>query len=271
MVTSKPFLRLSIHASSLTHSLRNGSPRCIVRFSSSCETQPGSMPRRSFTAILKCCLQPMYRSVVCTETCPRKNWICSSSPPASWQSRAHERRRSCGANRGISRLMAAFLTTCHTVFSETPWPQSLPARQTHRNNGPLLMPAAANHASRVTFTQFGTGTVRMCFPLPTRSTMAQRSSRRCKLSNVSSASSRRRSPQPSKIANVARLRFPVRVWPSGDCQKANASFAVNQLPKREPSLRTPLTRWMPAASSGGSTDQSLLPHKQADAQRPCAR
>ena len=90
------------------------------------------------------------------------------------------------------------------------------------------MPAATNHASRVSFTQFGTGTVRMCLPLPTRSTMAQRSSRRCKQSNVSSASSRRRSPQPSKIANIARLRFPVRVWPSGDCQKANASLAVNQ-------------------------------------------
>jgi hypothetical protein len=165
--------------------------------------------------------------------------------------------------------MAAFLTTCHTVFSEMPWPQSLPARQTHRNNGPLLMPAAPNHASSVSFTQLGTGTVRTCLPLPTRSTMAQRSSRRCKLSNVNSASSRRRRPQPSKIANIARLRFPVSVRPSGDCQNADASLAVNQLPKREPSLRTPLTRWMPAAR--GSTDQNLLPHKQADARQPCAR
>ena len=47
------------------------------------------MPSLSFTAILKRCLQPMYRSVVCTETCPRRNWICSSSPPESWQSRGH--------------------------------------------------------------------------------------------------------------------------------------------------------------------------------------
>jgi hypothetical protein len=157
------------------------------------------MPRRSFTAILKCCLQPMLRSVVCTETCPRRNWICSSSPPASWQSRAQERRRSCGANRGMFRLMAVFLTTCHTVFSEMPWPQSLPARQTHRNNGPLLMPVAANHASRVSFTQFGTGTVRMCRPLPTRSTMAQRSSRRCKLSNVSSVWLPPRDSNPDRL------------------------------------------------------------------------
>jgi hypothetical protein len=140
-------------------------------------------------------------------------------------------------------------------LSEMPWPQSLPARQTHRNNGPSRMSAAANHASSVSFTQFGTGTVRMCLPLPA-TTMAQRSSRRCKRSNVSSASSQRRSPQPSKIANIARLRFPVRVRQSGDCQKANASFAVNQLPKREPSLRTPLTRWMPAASSGLNRPES---------------
>jgi hypothetical protein len=44
------------------------------------------------------------------------------------------------------------------------------------------------------------------------------------------------------MARIARFRFPVRVWPSGNCQSADASAAVSQLPKREPSLRTPLTR-----------------------------
>ena len=29
-------------------------------------------------------------------------------------------------------LAAVFLTTCQTVFSEMPWPQGLPARQTQR-------------------------------------------------------------------------------------------------------------------------------------------
>ena len=38
--------------------------------------------------------------------------------------------------------MAAFLTTCHTVFSEMPWPQSLPARQTHRKSLPAEIAAA---------------------------------------------------------------------------------------------------------------------------------
>jgi hypothetical protein len=38
-------------------------------------------------------------------------------------------------------LAAVFLTTCQTVFSEMPCPQSLPARQTHRNSGPLSIPA----------------------------------------------------------------------------------------------------------------------------------
>ena len=155
-------------------------------------------------------------------------------------------------------LAAVFLTTCQTVFSEMPCPQSLPARQTHRNSGPLSIPAAVNHASSVSFTQFGTGTVRMYLPLPTRSTMAQRSSRRCKLSKVSSASSRRRSPQPSRMARIARLRFPVGVWPSGNCQSADASTAISQLPKREPSLRTPLTRWIPAASRGSHPSVGCL-------------
>jgi hypothetical protein len=117
-----------------------------------------------------------------------------------------------------------------------PCPQSLPARQTHRNNGPLSIPAAVNQISSASFTQFGTETVRMCLPLPIRSTIAQRPSRRCKLSNVSSASSRRRSPQPSRMARIARLRLPVRVRPLGICQSADASPAVSQLPKREPQL-----------------------------------
>ena len=84
------------------------------------------------------------------------------------------------------------------------------------------MPAAVSHTSIASFTQAGTGTVRICLPLPIRSTMAQRSSRRCKLSSVSSASSRRRRPHPSRMARIVRLRFPVRVCLSGTCQSAAA-------------------------------------------------
>jgi hypothetical protein len=43
----------------------------------------GSIPIRSLTADRIRCLQPRYRSVVWIETCPRRNWICSSSPPAA--------------------------------------------------------------------------------------------------------------------------------------------------------------------------------------------
>lgn len=35
----------------------------------------GSMPRRSLTAYLRFCSHPRYRSVVWTETWPRRNWI----------------------------------------------------------------------------------------------------------------------------------------------------------------------------------------------------
>src|SRR6266702_5048657 len=43
-------------------------------------------------------------------------------------------------------LAAVFLTTCQTVFSEMPCPQSLPARQTHRNSGPLsIRPRLTTH------------------------------------------------------------------------------------------------------------------------------
>ena len=43
------------------------------------------MPSRSFTACRNRCLHPRYFSVVCTETWPSKNWICSGSPPESWR------------------------------------------------------------------------------------------------------------------------------------------------------------------------------------------
>ena len=52
--------------------------------------------------------------------------------PESWQRRAQDLRRSCGARRGMFMLAAVFLTTCQTVFSEMPCPHGLPARQTHR-------------------------------------------------------------------------------------------------------------------------------------------
>jgi hypothetical protein len=66
----------------------------------------------------------------------------------------------------------------------------------------------------------------MCPPLPTRSTMAQCSSRCCKCLQSRSANSRRRSPQPSKTARIARSRLPLRVFGSGACHKRRASSAV---------------------------------------------
>jgi hypothetical protein len=45
--------------------------------------------------------------------------------------------------------------------------------------------------------------------LPTRSTIAQRSSRRCKLSSVSSASSRRRKPHPTALPPICAVRLRV--------------------------------------------------------------
>src|ERR1035441_8306817 len=63
------------------------------------------------------------------------------------------------ARRGMFMLEAVFLTTCQTVFSEMPHSHGLPALQTQRNNGQLSIPAAVNHQSIASFTQFGTGTV----------------------------------------------------------------------------------------------------------------
>jgi hypothetical protein len=47
-----------------------------------------------------------------------------------------------------------------------PSPQTLPIRFTRRKIVPPLISADAIHASMARFTQPGTGTVHMCFPLP---------------------------------------------------------------------------------------------------------
>ena len=106
----------------------------------------------------------------------------------------------------------------------------------------------------VLLTHSGTG--RMWPPLPTRSTIAQCSSRCCKCVKSKSANSRRRSPQPSNTARIARSRFPLSVFGAGDCQKRRASSAVSQFPSLTPSFLAPFTRRIPATSSGLSKPAS---------------
>ena len=134
------------------------------------------MPIRSLTAFRRRCLQPRYFSVVWTETWPSRNCIWSNSPPASRHSRAQVRRRSCGAKFLMAACLAQSLTTCQTTRSVTPFPHVLPARQTHRERRPSLTPADVSQESIAILTQSGTGTVRICRALPTKSRMAQWSS-----------------------------------------------------------------------------------------------
>ena len=121
----------------------------------------GSMPIRSFTADRMRCLQPRYRSVVWIETWPSRNWICSSSPPAEWHSRAQVPLRSCGASAFMPAFFANSRTMCQTAFAVMASPQILPILFTRRNSLPEVTPAAHSHSSRTPFIQSGIGTVRM--------------------------------------------------------------------------------------------------------------
>src|SRR6516225_6652818 len=64
-----------------------------------------------------------------------------------------------------------------------PVPQTDPRLLTQRKTRPLEIPPAAVQASTADLTQFGTGTVRICLPLPIRSTIAQCSSLLCSCSS----------------------------------------------------------------------------------------
>jgi len=74
-------------------------------------------------------------------------------------------------------LFADSFTMCQTAFTVMPSLHALPALLTLRNSLPRSIAAAASQSSSSVLTQTGTGTVRMWPALPTRSTMAQCSSR----------------------------------------------------------------------------------------------
>ena len=191
-------------------------------------------------------------------------------PPAAWHNFAHERLRSWGATVGKPSSPAYSFITCQTRRSVTPSPQHLSARQTHRNSLPVCSSAAATQSSMVVLTQHGNGTVRMCPPLPTRSTIAQCSSRCCRCLKSRSANSRLRRPQPSRTARIARSRLPLSVLASGARQSLCAFSAVSQFPSRTPTFLTPFTRRMPAASSGLSKPPSAASYasRRTAASRP---
>jgi hypothetical protein len=68
------------------------------------------------------------------------------------------------------RFFAAAFTTYQTTFWEIALPQTFPVRLTLRKIFPSLIPAATVHSSSARFAHSGIGTVRMCPPLPIKST-----------------------------------------------------------------------------------------------------
>ena len=99
-------------------------------------------------------------------------------------------------------------------------------------------------------TQDGIGTLRMCPPLPTRSTITQCSSRRCMWPTVRAATSERRSPQPSNSPIMAASLLPRSVSRGMALISSLPSRVVSQFPALMPRRFTPLTRRTPAARSG---------------------
>jgi hypothetical protein len=138
------------------------------RLPSGSGSQLGSIPILSLTASRSRCLQPQYFSVVWTDRWPSRNWICSSSPPESWQSRAHDLLRSCEPSLETPNRFAYSFTTCQTTFSVISVPQTTPLRHPHLKILPWAISATVNQLSIVCFAHSGIGTVRMRPPFPTR-------------------------------------------------------------------------------------------------------
>ena len=94
------------------------------------------------------------------ETCPRRNWICSNSPPAAWHKRAQLRRRSCGANFSSPIRFAESFTMCQTAVALNGSGNGYPILLIRRKIFPRSMPAAVSQLSSSFRTQSGIGTVR---------------------------------------------------------------------------------------------------------------
>src|SRR5947199_963109 len=104
---------------------------------------------------------------------------------------------------GPIALVDMLRTTYHTTFCERPSPHTFPVLLTARNIFPCVTRAADIHRSRASFAHCGMVAVRMRPPLPNKSTIAQCPWRVCTSSISRSASSDRRSPHPSSLANMA--------------------------------------------------------------------
>ena len=66
----------------------------------------------------------------------------------------------------MSARFAAALTMCQMAFGVSPAPHIFPSLPTRRKSAPAIILAASVHSSTARFVHTGTGTVRMCFPLP---------------------------------------------------------------------------------------------------------
>jgi len=152
---------------------------------------------------------------------------------------AQVRRRSCGANLATPMLLADSLTMCQTAFTVIPSPQVLPTLLTRRNSLPRSIATAASQSSSSALTQSGTGTVRMWPPLPTRSTMAQCSSRCWRMIPMSKPRLHASSSH-TPVAMRARLGHAfLSVAHDRGLAKAHClALLLNQLPRRMPSFFT---------------------------------
>jgi len=116
---------------------------------------PGSSPMASSAALWKRRLQPRYLSVVSMETCPRRNWICSSLASSLMA-------EPCAGSSQIVRSKSRNVTTSGSLFHNRPHhfgrkatSPGPPALLIALNCGPVVIPAGTAHSSIAFLTHSG--------------------------------------------------------------------------------------------------------------------
>ncbi len=134
---------------------------------------------------------------------PSRNCICSSSPPAMWHRRAQVRLRSWGC-QSLDPSEAGSLPDDppDQLFPDPGSPNLSRAAYTTKDDPFLDLRSVQPSVENCPY-PLGTGTVRMCPPLPNRMTTAQCSSRCWKSLSLRLVSSALRKPHPRRGERIA--------------------------------------------------------------------
>ena len=150
----------------------------------------------------------------------------------------------------MSTRFAAALTTCQIAFGVRLAPHIFPTLPTRRKRAPVLILAASVQSSTTRFAHVGTEHGANVLSLANQVGDYPVLLTDLKIFQSESNQFGASQTTTNQYAKIARSRLPRRLSPCGSASKVLDCSTVSQFPIRMPKRFAPLTRPIPAASSG---------------------